>query len=633
MVGIEGPADDIKVYIHPIEVKIGINDESYIDKAITQVTNTHDELIKNMWPSEGASELSYKLIRNFIMQLVVVSAEKMRLYNIYPEENWEKILDEYRHNLLNDIFEVSDDLDEKIGKGTVVSFRTGKLTLEVTESGDGKVKIFDFPEKNGSKYMVRSIDEIRKELNNDQDVKQNTLIELYPPVLNKTQNMSTTQPLSDDLAVNNDSDTVDESVVIETIAVRPEEQEAIKVEDEDVINKAEHVDSIEENDDHSSMSIEFGTDISTGNKVIWTPNDTNILFHTNTGIIGTMGTGKTQFTKSLVTQLIHHQEDNCDGSPLGVLIFDYKGDYNESKEDFINATEAQVFHPYHLPFNPFALTKSKVFKPLLPKHTANAFKDTISKIYALGPKQQDVLFQCIIETYAATGIRPADASSWENDAPTSEQVFQKYNGDEEIKKNDSLAAAMNKLHEFEIFEANPANTKSLFDVLNGVVVIDISGYDPDIQSLIIAITLDLFYAQMQASGSSVMKGQYRQLTRMILVDEADNFMSEGFPALKKIMKEGREFGVGVILSTQFLKHFGGGDDDYSKYILSWIVHNVADLKPADVDFVFNTEPKSTEEQRLFNDIKKLQKHHSIVKIGTSSPRYIEDLPFWKLIQD
>ena len=53
-------------------------------------------------------------------------------------------------------------------------------------------------------------------------------------------------------------------------------------------------------DSPRSMRIRFGTDIATGNPVDWYPNDTEMVFHTNTGIIGTMGTGKTQFTKSLV---------------------------------------------------------------------------------------------------------------------------------------------------------------------------------------------------------------------------------------------------------------------------------------------------------------------------------------------
>lgn len=155
-----------------------------------------------------------------------------------------------------------------------------------------------------------------------------------------------------------------------------------------------------------------------------------------------------------------------------------------------------------------------------------------------------------------------------------------------------------------MFEGDPSQTVSLFDLLNGVIVVDLSGYDADIQSLIVAITLDLFYSNMQAAGSSKLNQQYRQLTKLILVDEADNFMSEGFPSLKKILKEGREFGVGTILSTQFLKHFGNGEDDYSKYILTWVVHNVADLKNSDVDFVFKTESKSQEAQTLFKDINK-----------------------------
>lgn len=193
---------------------------------------------------------------------------------------------------------------------------------------------------------------------------------------------------------------------------------------------------------------------------------------------------------------------------------------------------------------------------------------------------------------------------------------------------------MDKLDNFEIFENDSAQTKSLFDLLHGVVVLDLSGYDMDIQNLVVAITLDLFYAQMHAGGSSAIKGQYRQLTKMILVDEADNFLHGGFPTLKKILKEGREFGVGTLLSTQSLKHFGAGDDDFSKYILTWVIHNVADLKPADIRFVFNTIANSPQEQKLLSDVKKLQKHYSIVKMGDSTaPYYIRDKAFWELMKD
>lgn len=517
-------------------------------------------------------------------------------------------------------------MDSLLGKGTVISFKADVLNKSGVISDD--VCLLEFPEKMGSEYMIKSASEIEKELDSDTGDLPGRLKHLC---------LNAEGPIPQSEIVEQPG-RMHETAPVSSLIPAPQEMEPeteIKTAPGIVtpVDDVHEASAAVEIDGRKSMEVLFGTDIVTGQKLLWMPNDTNQVFHTNTGIIGTMGTGKTQFTKSVITQLCRDQAHNFDGTPLGILIFDYKGDYNESKEDFIKATNAKVYKPYHLPFNPLALTKSRVFKPLLPIHTANAFKDTLAKVYGLGAKQQNTLFSCITKAYTAKGIKASDPSTWENIAPTFDAVYSIYANDDEIKKNDSLAAAMDKLYQFQVFEGDSSQTQSLFDVLNGVVVIDLSGYDADIQSLIIAITLDLFYAQMQAIGSSKMDQQYRQLTKLILVDEADNFMCEGFPSLKKILKEGREFGVGTILSTQFLKHFGSTDDDYAKYILTWVVHNVADLKASDVEFVFKTESKSSETQNLFNDIKSLQKHHSIVKIGTTKPRYIEDKAFWELYKE
>lgn len=626
MVGIEGPADDIKIYLHPVEVKIGLNQSVVISKAKDQVLATYAGLWKALCPETGYDSLECKLSRNFLMQVVVVCCEKMKLYNVYPDEQWNWVLEDYREALMNEQYRFSTEMDTLLGKGTVISFKSDVLNMSGAIIDD--VCLLELPEKMGSEYMIKSASKIEKELDNNSGDLPDRLKYLYSRDVDPSPRTQVTeQPVQ-----NQDIPPDVPSLAV----VQKEEPDLEKTVVSDIVLPVEDIQEDTPDtviDERKSMEILFGTDTVNGQKLLWNPNDTNQVFHTNTGIIGTMGTGKTQFTKSVITQLYRDQAHNFDGSPLGILIFDYKGDYNESKEDFIEATNAKVFKPYHLPFNPLALTKSRVFKPLLPIHTANAFKDTLAKVYGLGAKQQNTLFSCITEAYTAKGIKANDPSTWENIAPTFDMVYSIYANDDEIKKNDSLAAAMDKLHQFQVFEGDPSQTQSLFDALNGVVVIDLSGYDADIQSLIVAITLDLFYAQMQAAGSSKMDQQYRQLTKLILVDEADNFMSEGFSSLKKILKEGREFGVGTILSTQFLKHFGSTDDDYAKYILTWVVHNVADLKISDVEFVFKTEAKSSESQNLFNDIKGLQKHHSIVKIGTSKPRYIEDKAFWELYNE
>lgn len=622
-IGLDHSGENPKVYLYPTEVKTGINDNAVINKAFEQASATAKGLQNAFNPGgEIMDTILYKVNRNFLMQMLVTSCKKMQIYHVDDTQDWNIVLDKFRNALLNEKYTLSDDIQELIGKGAVLSFRKA-LVSRRTSFKEDSINFIEVPEHDEFGLILKDVSEIHEDIHEN---KNSVLLILEDCMVDSLTGDLTKISITELEDKSGSEDEESRGEKDKPDGDKPDNQ----VEPDETETEESEKNQTEEN---RSMHILFGRNEQDGKPVIWEPNDTTQLFHTNTGIIGTMGTGKTQFTKSLIAQLYQEQNHNVDGQQLGILIFDYKGDYNESKADFAETTNAKILKPYHLPFNPLALTKANVFKPLLPIHTANAFKDTISKVYGLGPKQQDTLLQCIIETYQTSSIAPGNPSSWENEAPTFEQVYQRYASDEEIKKNDSLASAMNKLHQFEVFESNPSKTKSLYDILDGVVVIDLSGYHSDIQSLIVAITLDLFYAQMQASGSSKMEGNYRQLTKLILVDEADNFMSEGFPSLKKILKEGREFGVGTILSTQFLKHFGSGEDDYAKYILTWVVHNVPDLKNSDVEFVFNSESKSQVNQVLYNAIKGLTKHHSIIKIGNNKPVYVQDKAFWELYKE
>lgn len=372
------------------------------------------------------------------------------------------------------------------------------------------------------------------------------------------------------------------------------------------------------------LKVQFGTDVQTGESVYWEPTNTDKLFNTNTGIIGTMGTGKTQFTKSVITQLYRYQHQNVDGLPIGILIFDYKADY--VKEDFVQATNAKVLDLHHLPFNPFAIFGDR---PMQPVHTANLFRSTLAKAFSLGNKQQNKIRTLVMEAYERAGIFPQDRATWTRPAPTLLDVWKLYQEQEKVE-HDSLHAALDDLMSFEIFEPNTFNTLSLYDMLAGVTVINLSGYDTQIQNLVVALTLDLFYTQMHQKGSSRLNGKYRQITKMILVDEADNFMSQDFESLKKILKEGREFGVGSILSTQELTHFRTVENDYSNLILSWVVHQVPSAGGKDVRSIFNVGTKQDEEA-IVNSIRKMSKHNSLYVTGSKEVIKTKDLAFWELV--
>lgn len=627
LIGIEKSEQGIYVHLHPIEVKIGLNDAGVIEKAKGQIINTHNGLLHALWPDgEERNTIERKVVRNFVMQLAILSCEKMKLYDIYPEETWQLVLDECREDLLNENYEISEAVNEYIGIGTIISFKQSESLISGVIDSENNIAILQLPEHEGYEYLVKTVAEVACDIE---------LSKFLPPKLSRFYTSDHAEAVKEYEQQKEAHKEAMREIQDESQEDKTEPQE--KETDKGSVECSENLTLVtpeplkEKADNDREISVLFGQDQNTGMPLFWHPGNTDEVFHTNTGIIGTMGTGKTQFTQSLVAQLYRERVNNVESSDIGILIFDYKGDYNESKENFVKATNAKVLKPYHLPYNPLALTQPRVFKPLLPIHVANTFNDTLSRVYHLGPKQSSTLLNCIKSAYVSRGIIPNDPKTWTLPAPTFQNVYSLYMGDDDIKKGDSLEAALRTLADFEVFEADSRNTESLFDLLTGVVVIDISGYDTDLQNLIIAITLDLFYAQMQARGSSKLLGKHRQLTKMILVDEADNFLHEGFPSLKKILKEGREFGVGTILSTQFLKHFGSGDDDFSKYILTWVVHNVADLKNTDIRFVFNTEANSAEETKLFGDVKKLQKHYSIVKMGNRpKPIYIKDKAFWEL---
>lgn len=626
LIGFEKTEKGVCVYLHPVEVKIGQNDSSVIAKAKEQICNTYQGLLHALWPDdeEERKSIERKVVRNFIMQLAILACEKMKLYGVYPEGRWDFILDEIRKPLLNDGFEISERVNRDLGVGTVISFKQSENFISGDFDQEKNIAIFTLPEKDGYEYLVKDVGDVAR------DIERSDLVTprrsgIRPEVVREHE-----KRIEIDEEVASELQEEVQGGAIPLYDNEPEPEKVVVERAEDSTTDAPE--SLPEKEEPPrEIRVLFGEDQATGTPLYWHPGNTEEIFHPNTGIIGTMGTGKTQFTQSLVTQLYRERVNNVESPDIGILIFDYKGDYNESKVDFVKATNAKILKLYHLPYNPLALSQPRVFKPLLPFHVANTFCDTLSRVYHLGPKQSGALRDCIKRAYLAKGINKQESDTWNLPAPTFAEVFTVYSEDESIKKGDSLDEALCKLSDFELFEPESCNTKSLFDLLKGVVVVDLSGYDSDLQSLVIAITLDLFYAQMQSRGSSKLAGKHRQLTKMILVDEADNFLSEGFPSLKKILKEGREFGVGTILSTQFLKHFGSGDDDFSKYILTWVVHNVSDLKNSDIRFVFNTEANSEEEAKLFGDVKKLQKHHSIVKIGNNpKPIYVKDKAFWEL---
>lgn len=578
--------------LYPVEVKSGSAD---MVKAIKQAKSLHSFFYDHLFCGDS---FKTRLLKGLFIRQVFMQVEKYELYNVF-ENDYFQPLHLSRENLLEGTYDLVQL--ENYSDGAVVSY----LDAQLDSSFANKENIFEC--RLPSSYQEKMLDTPYKDLKvkvaageygtNSSYILQDIQLSVYKKykVASQKENETTLEEAEE---------TTPE---LFPITVNAEE---VKVD-------------IELTSSNEPMKIKFGSKVLNHEDIIWYPTDTSKTLNTNTGIIGTMGTGKTQFTKSLIAQMMQNVHSNVDSSPIGILIFDYKGDY--IKPDFTEPTGARVLEPYHLPYNPLALFGNR---PLLPVHTTNLFKTTLAKAFGLGTVQQSNLNRIILEAYERRGISKGDRSTWTKQAPTINDIWDVYSNEEKVTY-DSLYASLEKLINFEIFEPNPESTVSLYDLIDGITVINLSGYDPDIQNLIVAITLDIFYTQMHIKGSSKHVGDYRQITKMILVDEADNFMSQDFESLKKILKEGREFGVGTILSTQQLTHFKTSEDNYANYIQTWIVHQVSTIKSQDVTSLFNISNKS-EAEGLMEQIRKLEKHFSIYVDGNKHMTKMRDLAFWEL---
>ncbi|MGV2465583.1 UNVERIFIED_CONTAM: hypothetical protein QO022_44540, partial [Pseudomonas aeruginosa] len=120
------------------------------------------------------------------------------------------------------------------------------------------------------------------------------------------------------------------------------------------------------------------------------------------GVVGDLGTGKTQFLKSLILQISRAREENRGITPR-FLIFDYKRDY--SSQDFVEATGARVVKPYRLPLNLFDTTgMGESSAPWLDRF--RFFADVLDKVYSgIGPVQRDKLKGAVRNAYETAGAQ------------------------------------------------------------------------------------------------------------------------------------------------------------------------------------------------------------------------------------
>lgn len=632
MIGLDATNEtDIQLYLYPVEVKFSKN-SSMAGKAGKQVSQTFLQLKEHLF---GDANFTKNIYRTFFASQFLTNAEKLNANKLLSDDEYKEI-EQFRFELLNLKYTLKEKLPVKeMGSAAIVSFfshATHSLStslvdnVPVCEVHFSERECFQFiaePENNHMKFLETDIIMIDTDTLNAIDnpiAIAPTEDTENPIVLTEIENedvfadiKTVSSVATDEISSNNNS----------TKSVVEGDTKTTDVNFSDSEQK-EKVACNQENTSHS-IKIQVGHSLSGHREVVYEPNNTKMVSHPNMGIIGTMGTGKTQFARSVIAQFSKESIHNVGGKPVGMLVFDYKGDYKD--KEFLDAVDGTCYK-FNYPFNPLKLVVNDEVEGMnLPAITADRIADSFAKAYGLGLKQQSNIKQVIIDTYKDAGITK-EPSSWKKPVPTMEQVIEKYF--ETYDANDKAFALFDKLRDYTIFTTDNSNCVSLFEWLNSIRVIDLTLYPDDTKKVIVSLILDLFYAEMRQLGGSKQENGFRELRAMIMVDEAHQFLKKDFNSFRSIISEGRMFGVGMILSTQNVSDFKTSKEDYSQFILSWVIHHVNSISKAELANIFGSSNQNID--RYMDFINKAKLFESVCKIG-SRVDGIRDLPFFELIKD
>jgi len=251
------------------------------------------------------------------------------------------------------------------------------------------------------------------------------------------------------------------------------------------------------------------------------------------------------------------------------------------------------------------------------------FTDVLDKVYTgIGPVQRDKL---------KGAVRKAYQNSQPGTPPTIYDIHAEYReilGD----KTDTPMSIIDDLVDMEIFEKDTQKTVSFDTFFDGIVVVslDALGQDDRSKNMLVAIMLNMFYENMLKTPKRPFEGsdpQLRVIDSYLLVDEADNIMRYEFDVLRKLLLQGREFGTGVILASQYLRHFKTSGTDYRDPLLTWFIHKVPNVTANELGALGLT----TDLGEVAERVKTLPNHHCLYKSFDVSGDVIKGLPFYELM--
>ncbi len=252
-------------------------------------------------------------------------------------------------------------------------------------------------------------------------------------------------------------------------------------------------------------------------------------------ITGETGSGKTQATKALLREL------GQQGLPI--LVLDFKDDYSHPDYTSIEGLTTHDASLGGLPFNPMIPPVDPQSGHASPMSHIYQLVGIVRRIYKLGDQQAYRLREALKEVYEIQGIGTKPFM------PTKDQVYLPFESVNDVlrrsKENDALLGRLSTVFDLNLF-ASSQEEIAFAELVGNSAVIRLSQLPGDEVKNAVA---EFFL--MALHNHLLRLSHPHALRRLLVLDEAWRLVQS--PFLEPLMREGRAFGLGVIVATQFPK--------------------------------------------------------------------------------
>ena len=288
-------------------------------------------------------------------------------------------------------------------------------------------------------------------------------------------------------------------------------------------------------DANEQVAIPLGE--TAGVPVVWEP---GVKGSPHLFVLGIPGQGKSWTVTRILSELARQS--------VPALVLDFHGQFADVQGDFVHAAQPHVLDAAKgLPFSPFECTQENGPSGWM----ANAL--AVSEIFAyvanLGEMQKDVVYTSIRDAYKARGFRD-DQDEMEQQLlsyPTLSEVMKHIQENERVRHVPNVTARCRPLLEMNLFRPTE-NAVDLLTLVRSGLVVDLHNlFSETLQMATGAFMLRKLYKDMFHWGYA------DRLRLAIVLDEAHRLAKD--ITLPKLMKEGRKFGIAVIVASQGLADF------------------------------------------------------------------------------